>query len=122
MNVQSITNNYPMSNIVASELRTKAVVETKLIEDVTKTTNVEDTQHQNVNTSELTTAVDKVQQYIEPFNNNIEFSINKDTNQIVIKVIDKQTQEVIKQIPSEEMIEMAKALDKIKGILVKQKA
>ena len=32
------------------------------------------------------------------------------------------TNEVIRQIPSEEMLEIAKALDRLQGLLVKQKA
>ena len=40
----------------------------------------------------------------------------------MVKVIDSNTQEVIKQIPSEEMIAIAKALDKLKGLLLQQKA
>ena len=37
-------------------------------------------------------------------------------------MVDKATKEVIRQIPSEEMIAMAKALDSIKGLFVKQQA
>lgn len=71
---------------------------------------------------QLKAAVKSVQEYIEPFNNNLEFSVNDQNNQVVIKVVDKATKEVIRQIPSEEMIAMAKALDSIKGLFVKQQA
>ena len=70
----------------------------------------------------LKEAVEKVQEYIRPFNNGLEFSINKDTDQLVVKVIDQNTKEVIRQIPSEEMLAIAKALDSLKGLLVKQTA
>ena len=36
----------------------------------------------------LKEAVEKVQEYIQPFNNNLEFSINKDTERLVVKVVD----------------------------------
>ena len=70
----------------------------------------------------LQEAVDKVKEYIQPFNNGLEFSINKDTDQLVVKVIDQSTKEVIRQIPSEEMQAIAKALDSLKGLLVRQTA
>jgi len=59
---------------------------------------------------------------IKPYNNALQFSIDKDTGTTVVKVIDTNTKEVIKQMPSEEMLAMAKALDQLKGLLVKQKA
>ena len=70
----------------------------------------------------LKEAVEKVQEYIQPFNNNLEFSINKDTERLVVKVVDQSTKEVIRQIPSEEMLAIAKALDSLKGLLVRQTA
>lgn len=77
---------------------------------------------QPVSPEQLKAAVNSVREYIQPFNNNLEFSINDDTRQIVVKVVDSATQEVIRQIPSEEMLAIAKALDSIKGLLFKQTA
>lgn len=77
---------------------------------------------QPVSPEQLKAAVNSVREYIQPFNNNLEFSINDDTQQIVVKVVDSATQEVIRQIPSEEMLVIAKALDSIKGLLFKQTA
>lgn len=52
----------------------------------------------------------------------LEFSIDKETDLTVVKVVDTQTQEVIRQIPAEEIIEIARAIDKLQGLLVRQKA
>jgi flagellar protein FlaG len=41
---------------------------------------------------------------------------------MVVKVIDRETQDVIRQIPSQEMLDLAQALDKLQGLLIKQKA
>ncbi|HMY07311.1 MAG TPA: flagellar protein FlaG, partial [Accumulibacter sp.] len=51
-----------------------------------------------------------------------EFSVDNDTGQMVVKVVDKSTQEVIRQVPSKEMLAIAKTLDNIKGLFVKQTA
>ncbi len=77
---------------------------------------------QPVSREQLTEAVGSVREYIEPINGSLEFSINDDTQQVVIRVTDKVTKELIRQIPSEEMLAMAKALDTIKGLLIKQQA
>ncbi|WP_083917630.1 flagellar protein FlaG [Uliginosibacterium gangwonense] len=43
---------------------------------------------------------------------NLQFSIDEDTGKTVVKVVDPTTKEVIRQIPSEEILAIAKALDK----------
>jgi len=67
-------------------------------------------------------ALHHVRNFVEPFNRNIEFSLDDDTGKVVVKVIDVTTKEVLKQIPSEEMLAIAKALDRLQGLLVRSKA
>jgi len=71
---------------------------------------------------ELERAVKNVNEFVKPINNTLSFNLDQDTGQTVIKVVDLSTHEVIKQIPSEEMLAIAKALDTMKGLLVQQKA
>jgi flagellar protein FlaG len=71
---------------------------------------------------ELDKAVKSVNDFVSTVNNTLNFSIDEDTGTTVVKVIDNTTKEVIKQIPSEEMLVIAKALDNLKGLLVQQKA
>ena len=46
------------------------------------------------------------------FNTNLNFSIDKELNEVVVKVIDKDTQEVVRQIPAENLLSMAKHFEK----------
>jgi flagellar protein FlaG len=66
----------------------------------------------------------RVKESLKPVaSNNLEFSIDDSTGQTVVKVVDSSTKELIRQIPSEEMLAIAKALDgEIKGLLVRNKA
>lgn len=77
---------------------------------------------QPVDQKALEAAVKSVRDFVEPINNNLQFSVNHDTGQMVVKIVDSATKQVIRQIPSEEMISLAKALDSIKGLFVKQLA
>lgn len=70
----------------------------------------------------LSAAISSVKEYIKPFNNRIEFNIDDEVGRVVIKVVDKETEEVLLQIPSEEMLAIAKTLDNIKGLFVRQQA
>jgi len=65
-------------------------------------------------------AVEEVRAAIEPVAQNLLFSIDDDTGRTVIKIIDSSNDEVIRQIPSEEMLAISKALDKLQGLLIKQ--
>ncbi|GHD61099.1 flagellar protein FlaG [Jeongeupia chitinilytica] len=52
----------------------------------------------------------------------IEFSIDDDTKTPLVKVIDTQSKEVIRQIPTQEALNIAKSIDKLRGLLVRDKA
>ena len=71
---------------------------------------------------DLQAAVDSMNDFVSSIRNPLNFSIDKDTGQTIVKVIDQTTDEVIKQIPSEEMLAIAKAIDKLKGLFIQQEA
>lgn len=54
--------------------------------------------------------------------NNLQFSIDNDTGKTVVRVVDTQSGKTIRQIPTEEVLDLAKALDQMKGVLLKQQA
>jgi len=72
--------------------------------------------------NEVEESVATLNQFIKSLNNPMLFSIDDDTGKTVVKIVDSTTQEVIKQIPSEEILSIAKALDKLKGLFIEQKA
>lgn len=80
------------------------------------------TQPLAVSEAQLHGAISAANEFIKPINSAVEFSLDKDSGATIVKVIDTATKEVIRQIPSEEMLTIAKALDKIQGLLIKQKA
>lgn len=67
-------------------------------------------------------ALDEVRKAITPVAQDLLFSIDEDTGKTIVRVVDASTDEVIRQIPSEEIISIAKALDKLQGLLIQQKA
>jgi flagellar protein FlaG len=67
-------------------------------------------------------AVEKIQEAVNSLAQNLKFSIDEETGKTVVKVMDVQTEEVIRQIPSQEAITIARTLDKIQGLLLNDKA
>ena len=67
-------------------------------------------------------ALDNLRQAAAQVPQNVEFSVDKTSGRTVIKVVDGSTQQVIRQIPSEEVLQMAQALDQMSGLLLRDKA
>jgi flagellar protein FlaG len=72
--------------------------------------------------SQISQALQDINKTLQMHSVGVEFSQDTDSHQTIIKVVDTQTQDVIRQIPSETMLEIAKALDKVQGMLVDAKA
>lgn len=67
-------------------------------------------------------AVKQINEFMKKLSQDLEFSMDSDTDRPVVKVVDQQTKEVIRQIPTQEVLDIAKALDRVQGLLIKQKA
>ncbi|MBY0578120.1 MAG: flagellar protein FlaG [Burkholderiales bacterium] len=71
---------------------------------------------------QLRQAVNQINQEIQFANKDIKFSLDNQSGRVVVKVMDTQTNEVIRQIPSKEMLAIADAMGKLQGLIVQQKA
>ncbi|HZX28835.1 MAG TPA: flagellar protein FlaG [Telluria sp.] len=71
---------------------------------------------------QLDQAVANINKTLQDLSQDLEFSVDKDSNRTIVKVVDQKTKEVIRQIPSPEALEIAKALDTVRGLLIKQTA
>lgn len=74
------------------------------------------------NQQQLQEAVERIRQVVAPAAQNLQFSIDKELGRTIVRVMDTSTNEVIRQIPSEEMVAISKALDKLQGLFVTQQA
>lgn len=70
----------------------------------------------------LEEAVTHLKEYLQNINRNLEFSIDKDSGRTLVKVIDADTDEVIRQIPSEDIVRMSRNLEDASGLLVDARA
>jgi len=62
-----------------------------------------------------------VNDMVKTMGRELEFSVDEETHLRLVKVVDTQTHEVIRQFPSEEVVQIAKALDRLQGLLIKDK-
>jgi flagellar protein FlaG len=71
---------------------------------------------------EVTQAVSDINKAMQFMSRQLEFSVDTDSERTIVKVIDQQTREVIRQMPTKEALEIGKALEKAQGLLIKQTA
>ncbi len=69
-----------------------------------------DISKQNSSREELDETISQLNSSLQNIQRNLEFSVDKEVGMIVINVKDKNTDEVLRQIPSEEFLELARNL------------
>lgn len=62
--------------------------------------------------------VDDLEVVSHAFNRRLKFSVNRDLNQVIVKVIDRQTDKVIKELPSEELQRLHVRIQEAIGLLI----
>lgn len=67
-------------------------------------------------------AAETANKLMREIDSSLRFSTDDSTGKTVVQMIDSQTNEVIRQFPSEKMLEIAKSIDQMKGLLVSKKA
>lgn len=64
--------------------------------------------------------------YVQNVQRNLQFNIDDDSGQTIIRVVDSETDEVIRQIPSEEVVALARHLKSMsegeQGLFLQEKA
>ncbi len=73
------------------------------------------------NTKQLNAAMDKLRQAAEVSSSSLSFSVDNDTGKTIVKVTDQATGHLIRQIPSQEVIELANSINQMQGILFNKK-
>ena len=70
---------------------------------------------------ELGELVGQIQNYLEDLNIKLSFKLHEETGDVVVTVINKDTGEVIRQIPPEELLELREKLEELTGVLLNGK-
>ncbi|HEY1058345.1 MAG TPA: flagellar protein FlaG [Limnobacter sp.] len=71
---------------------------------------------------EVVEIVQKANAALQSNQSNLKFMVDPDSGQQIVQVVDKETEEVLRQIPSVEMLKIAKAIEKMQGVLMSTQA
>lgn len=87
-----------------------------------KVENNNDNKGQQVKISDVNSAVDKANKVLFKNNTHLQFRIHEKTNEVMVKIVDDVSGEVLKEIPPEKMLDLVAKLWEIAGIIVDKKA
>ncbi|MDP3616414.1 MAG: flagellar protein FlaG [Rhodoferax sp.] len=71
--------------------------------------------------TQVSSAVAEINQSLQLASIGVQFEFDKEANTMVTQVIDIESGQLIRQMPSEEVVRISKALGKLQGLLVSQK-
>lgn len=68
---------------------------------------------------EVVAAADRA---VKSLHNAVQLSLDSHSGQPIVRVVDTETGQLIRQIPTEEVLELRRALDRIAGLLIQRTA
>ena len=99
--------------------QTEVLNQQKLQQNQYKNNN-QDENFQPLDREQLEKMAQQLQDFMGEMNRSLQFKVDEDSGRDVIKVLDKNSGEVIKQYPSEEVLSLVSKLSESAGILIDQ--
>lgn len=103
----SFTSEHKVNQVEAT-----SELESKLKEDNSKE------EKNTIQNQDIVNVIEKINNEFEIKDNELSFSVHEKTKQIMIKVLDKETKEVIKEIPSEKIVDMVASMMEVAGLII----
>ncbi|MFE5324108.1 flagellar protein FlaG [Paenibacillus sp. NPDC056579] len=123
MDIQSLANNVGMSakkmesssNVGGEEAATKQVQ--------ASTTELLHKNKQQLSIAEeaIVKAIEKANKALAGVEKSFQYSVHEKTGDIIVKVINQDTKEVIREIPPEKLIDLVVKLQEISGVIIDEK-
>lgn len=122
MEIKTASNNFPSlrgPEIEKSPSTTAA--KTSSTPPLEEHKRVEKAEFERISENQLNKTIEKLNNFLADKASGLEFSVDEDTGRSIVKLIDKQTNEILRQYPSKEMLEISKDLSKLQGLLISTK-
>ena len=133
--MSSISNNLmtPTPGQILAQTSPKALVTSLPISDVSDAEvvkKVANTEIKNPNVAvnsqpsreAVAKAAEQIQIFVKEMGRNLDFSVDPTTGYNVVRVVNPDTNEIIRQLPSEELLKIARSMETWNSVLVNQKA
>ncbi|MFP3927525.1 MAG: flagellar protein FlaG [Desulfobacteraceae bacterium] len=74
-------------------------------------------QSPQVEESKIEKIADAMDNYVKSIQRDLDIEVHKDTGELIVKVISRESGEVIREIPSEELLKLAAKMEEMAGVL-----
>ena len=125
INVNSAASSGAMQSggspqVIAQPKRSDAEVVSQVASTVIKPSNIDATSQP---TREVVAkAAADIQQFVQSMGRNLSFSVDETTGYNVVRVVNPNTGELVRQLPSEELLKIARDFQRLNNVLVSQRA
>ena len=109
-----------MPQVIAQPARSDAEVVSQVASTVIKPSSV-DASSQPTREVVAKAAAD-LQQFVQSMGRNLSFSVDESTGYHVVRVVNPNTGELVRQLPSEELLKISRDFQRLNNVLVSQKA
>ncbi|MEW6599417.1 MAG: flagellar protein FlaG [Nitrospirota bacterium] len=115
--ISGIVKEKNLESIPAAEVKGRRFSEAQKADDKQqdKYKAEDDASETQIDTQE---AISKIKDAAVLFNRKIDIQVEEELNITIVKVIDSETEEVIRQIPPEELVELSRNAKDLKGLLI----
>jgi len=67
-------------------------------------------------------AAKRIEEFVQSVGRTLSFSVDSSTGRSILRVVDPQSGEVVRQLPPEEVLRVARAVEFMQGVLVNHRA
>ncbi|HHV47310.1 MAG TPA: flagellar protein FlaG [Tissierellia bacterium] len=114
MEVKSVLNHY--NPVSYNSVHKNNSLKSSIIEE--SNINHMNTRDHKITEKELIKSIESANKELVVFDRRFEFSIHEKTKQIMVKIIDVTTDEVIWEIPPEKILDLVAAIWEISGLII----
>lgn len=132
MSINAVSNNFMTTTITNTSIcgtgdskdsgdsEDSVIVGAKRYRPIEKA-NVQYPEDKQLAREQIIDAIGKVNKEFIPYDRRFEISIHEKTKEIMVKVIDATNDEIIREIPSEKILDMVAAILEVTGIMIDKK-
>lgn len=119
--IQPVTKSLQILPIESNTIRQTVIQKYDTTENMSKSKvrNIDDIAE--ISHEELKKSIEKANEFLLGLNTQFDFKIHEGTGRTVVRLVDKQTEEVVKEIPPEKMLDVISGIWDMAGIVIDRK-
>ena len=121
----AVKNSAAVQNIAGGQNAFSGLAGTKAVDSTKAVDKVEGVKPETRKSAEvdkvaLSNAVKKLNELVAPALQTVQFTMDEESDRVIVQVVDIETDKVLRQIPNEEVMAFSKTLGRLQGLVVRE--